>query len=36
VPSFLLIHKALQKGLLESGIEKIMNPASLNYDYSTV
>jgi len=36
VPSFLLIHKALQKGLLESGIEKIMNPESLNYDYSTM
>ncbi|WP_204269804.1 hypothetical protein, partial [Klebsiella pneumoniae] len=33
IPSFLLIHKALQKGLQESGIEKIMNPQSLNYDY---
>jgi hypothetical protein len=36
VPSFLLIHKALQKGLLEAGIEKVMNPKSLNYDYSMV
>jgi len=33
IPSFLLIHKALQKGLVESGIERIMNPDSLNYDY---
>ncbi len=33
IPSFLLIHEALQKGLLESGIERIMNPDSLNYDY---
>lgn len=36
IPSFLLIHKTLQKGLLESGIEKVMNPDSLNYDYSTL
>lgn len=36
IPSFLLIHQALQKGLLEAGIEKVMNPESLNYDYSTV
>lgn len=33
IPSFLLIHQALQKGILESGIERIMNPDSLNYDY---
>jgi retron-type reverse transcriptase len=33
IPSFQLIQKALQKGLLESGIERIMNPNSLNYDY---
>lgn len=33
VPSFLLIHKALKKGLIESGIERVMNPDSLNYDY---
>lgn len=34
IPSFLLIHKALQKGLQESGIERIMNPKSLDYDYA--
>lgn len=33
IPSFLLIQKALKKGLVESGIERIMNPDSLNYDY---
>jgi len=33
IPSFLLIHRALKKGLVESGIERIMNPDSLNYDY---
>lgn len=33
IPSFLLIHKALKKGLVESGIERVMNPDSLNYDY---
>ena len=33
IPSFLLVHKALKKGLVESGIERIMNPDSLNYDY---
>ncbi len=33
VPSFLLIHRALKKGLQESGIERVMNPDSLNYDY---
>lgn len=33
IPSFLLIHKALKKGLIESGIERVMNPDSLNYDY---
>lgn len=33
IPSFLLVHKALKKGLLESGIEKVMNPDSLSYDY---
>lgn len=34
IPSFLLIHKALKKGLIEGGIERIMNPASLDYDYN--
>lgn len=33
IPSFLLIQKALKKGLIESGIERVMNPDSLNYDY---
>jgi hypothetical protein len=33
IPSFLLIKKTLQKGLVESGIERIMNPDSLDYDY---
>lgn len=33
IPSFLLIHKALKKGLQEAGIERVMNPDSLNYDY---
>ena len=33
IPSFLLIQKALNKGLVESGIERVMNPESLNYDY---
>lgn len=33
IPSSLLIQKALKKGLRESGIERIMNPDSLNYDY---
>ena len=33
IPSFLLIQKALKKGLEESGIERVMNPESLNYDY---
>ncbi len=33
IPSFLLIHKAIKKGLVESGIESVMNPDSLNYDY---
>tara|TARA_R110000850_G_scaffold2760_9_gene12950 strand:- start:3051 stop:4550 length:1500 start_codon:yes stop_codon:yes gene_type:complete len=33
IPSFLLVHRALKKGLMESGIERVMNPESLNYDY---
>jgi len=33
IPSFLLVHKTLKKGLVESGIERIMNPDSLYYDY---
>lgn len=33
VPSFMLINKALQKGLTNRGIESVMNPSSLDYDY---
>lgn len=33
IPSFMLIHKAIQKGLIDQGIENVMNPQSLNYDY---
>ncbi|MGU3414860.1 reverse transcriptase domain-containing protein [Enterobacteriaceae bacterium C34A] len=33
IPSFLLISKALRKGLLENGIERVMNPNSQNYNY---
>jgi RNA-directed DNA polymerase len=33
VPSFTLIYKALQRGLKESGIERVMHPASVKYDY---
>lgn len=33
IPSFLLIHKALKKGLVEGGIERVMHPESTDYDY---
>jgi RNA-directed DNA polymerase len=33
VPSFMLVYKALKKGLRESGIERIMHPKSNDYDY---
>lgn len=33
IPSFMLIFQALQKGLKESGIEHIMHPDSIKYDY---
>lgn len=33
VPSFLLIQKALKKGLVEAGIERVMNSNSLTYHY---
>ena len=33
IPSFLLIYRALRKELINIGIERIMNPKSLNYDY---
>jgi len=33
VPSFMLIYKALQRGLKESGIERVMHPESNKYAY---
>ncbi len=33
IPSFILIYKALKKGVLTGGIEKTMNPDSNNYNY---
>ncbi|WP_031437748.1 reverse transcriptase domain-containing protein [Methylobacter tundripaludum] len=33
IPSFMLIYKSLQHGLKESGIERVMNPHAVNYDY---
>jgi hypothetical protein len=33
VPSFMLIYRALQKGLANRGIESVMNPESNGYDY---
>ena len=33
IPSFFLVYKALQKGLIEGGIEKTMHEDSNDYDY---
>ncbi|WP_413856947.1 hypothetical protein [Candidatus Aalborgicola defluviihabitans] len=33
VPSFQLIFKALQRGVIESGIERVMHPESSKYGY---
>jgi RNA-directed DNA polymerase len=33
IPSFMLIYHALKMGLLNRGIEQVMNPASTSYDY---
>lgn len=33
IPSFMLIYRALQIGLMNQGIERIMNPESIDYDY---
>ena len=33
IPSFMLIYRALKKGLNDYGIERVMNPKSLSYDY---
>ncbi len=36
VPSFTLIYRALQRGLRETGIEKVMHPESIKYEYKGV
>lgn len=36
IPSFTLIYRALQRGLREAGIEKVMHPESLKYEYKGV
>ena len=36
VPSFLLIHRALKRGLRESGIERVMHPDSNKYAYNDI
>ncbi|WP_424947871.1 reverse transcriptase domain-containing protein [Candidatus Spongiihabitans sp.] len=33
IPSFMLIQRALEKGLENRGIESVMNPESMDYDY---
>ena len=33
IPSFMLIHRAMQQGLKGRGIEGVMNPAASEYDY---
>ncbi|TIC79804.1 reverse transcriptase domain-containing protein [Crenobacter intestini] len=33
LPSFFLMYKALKKGLLDAGIERVMHPESVKYDY---
>jgi len=33
IPNFMLVYRALQKGLRESGIEHVMHPASNKYNY---
>lgn len=36
IPNFMLMYRALQKGLRESGIERIMHPASSRYSYKGI
>ncbi len=36
VPSFMLIYRALQRGLRETGIERVMHPESIKYEYRGV
>jgi len=33
VPSFLRIYNAIQKGIERRGVEGVMNPSSLDYEY---
>jgi RNA-directed DNA polymerase len=33
IPSFMLVQRALVKGLQNRGIESVMNPESMDYDY---
>ena len=33
VPSFQLIYKAIKRGVVEDGIERVMHPESSKYDY---
>jgi hypothetical protein len=33
IPSFMLVQRALEKGLENRGIESVMNPESMDYDY---
>jgi RNA-directed DNA polymerase len=33
IPSFMLIYRALKRGLQESGIESVMHPKSVKYEY---
>ncbi|AUR50766.1 hypothetical protein [Aquella oligotrophica] len=33
IPSFMRVYRAINRGILDFGIEGIMNPRSLNYDY---
>lgn len=35
IPSFQLIYKALQRGLIETGIERVMHPESSKYGYGS-
>lgn len=34
IPSFTLVYRALKKGVTEMGIERVMHPKSIDYDYS--
>ncbi|RQO72985.1 RNA-dependent DNA polymerase [Aquitalea sp. FJL05] len=35
IPSFTLVYKVIKRGVTEIGIEKVMHPRSLDYDYSS-